>query len=140
MLVIKPIEDKMKQKDMVTQCGGTYRENALAYAAYDCEDDGETIRFPIGVCQFSLAGTKGIIDTLRSCPDVSDEEAMMIMARACTSFLHRCGFPEAAILPGGANDGLAAKLGFTVAEDGSAWLDVNKYYTGPCRGEQLVNN
>ncbi len=140
MLVIKPIEDKNRQRELVTICGGAYKETALAYAAYDCEDDGETIRFPIGVCQFSLSNATGVIDTLRTCPSVSDEEAMMIMARACTSFLHRCGFPVATILPGGADDGLAEKLGFTSAEDGTAHLDLVKYYTGPCRGEEHAKN
>ncbi len=136
MLVIKPIEDKKRQKELVALCGGTYIENALAYAAHDCEDDGETIRFPIGVCQFTLRGKDGVIDTLRACPGVEDEEAMMIMARACTAFLFRCGFTTAVVLSGGANASLLKKLGFTLAEDGTASLDVLKYYTSPCHGEQ----
>lgn len=136
MLVIKPIQDKNLQKELVTLCGGTYKENALAYAAHECEDDGETIRFPIGVCQFTLAGKEGVIDTLRPCPNIDDEEAMMIMTRACTAFLFRCGFTTAVVLSGGADASLLTKLGFTTAEDGTARLDVLKYYTSPCHGEQ----
>ncbi len=135
MLVIKPIQDKSLQEELVTLCGGTYKENALAYAAHDTEDDGETLRFPIGVCQFTLSGTDGVIDTLRACPSIVDEEAMMIMTRACTAFLFRCGFMTATVLPGGADPSLLAKLGFTPAEDGTAQLDVQKYYTSPCHGE-----
>ncbi len=137
MLVIKPIENKELQKELVTLAGGTYNANALAYAAHDCEDDGETIRFPIGVCQFTLSGKNGLIDTLRTCPGVDDEEAMMIMARACTAFLFRCGFTAAVVLKGGANESLLQKLGFTEAEDGNAHLDVLKYYTSPCHGETI---
>ncbi len=136
MLVIKPIEDKNHQKELVMLCGGTYKEFALAYAAHDCEDDGETLRFPIGVCQFSLSGKDGVIDTLKPAPDVDDEEAMMIMTRACTAFLFRCGFVRAVVIAGGADPALLRKLGFTMAEDGTATLDVLKYYTSPCHGEQ----
>ncbi len=135
MLVIKPIEDKNYQKELVTACGGTYNASALAYAAYDCEDDGETVRFPIGVCQFSLSGKAGIIDALRLCPGIEDEEAMMIMARACTSFLFRCGFTDAILTTDAADSSLAHKLGFADREDGTLYLDVQKYYTGPCHGE-----
>lgn len=135
MLVIKPIEDKVYQKELVTACGGTYNAAALAYAAYDCEDDSETIRFPIGVCQFSLMGKAGLIDTLRLCPGIEDEEAMMIMARACTSFLFRCGFTDAILTADAAESALAHKLGFSARDDGMAYLDVVKYYTGPCHGE-----
>lgn len=136
MLVIKPIDDKNFQKELVTLCGGTYKESALAYAAHDCEDDGETIRFPIGVCQFTLSGKDGVIDTLKPCPGIEDEEAMMIMTRACTAFLFRCGFTRAVVPQGGADPSLLQKLGFTASEDGTSVLDVMKYYTSPCHGEQ----
>lgn len=136
MLVIKPIENKKRQHEMVVQCGGTYIETALAYAAYDCEEnDSDAVRFPIGVCQFSLSGYTGVIDTLRAFPGVNDEEAMMIMARACTAFLYRCGFKTARLLPNAAEKSLSEKLGFLPDEDGTATLDIVKYYTGPCHGE-----
>ena len=134
MLVIKPIENKSIQKEMVETVASTYREAALAYAAYDCEEDGETVRFPIGVCQFSLSEGKGIIDTLRPFSGVDDEEALMIMARACTSFLFRCGFKTAVLLPQAAERSLANKLEFIFNEDGTADFDVFGYYTGPCHG------
>lgn len=136
MLVIKPIEDKSIQRELVAKCGGTYIDTALAYAAYDCEDDSVTVRYPIGVCQFSLSGTDGVIDTLRTCPGVEDDEAMMIMARACTAFLYRCGFVQALIPQDGADDILVKQLGFLRDESGVAHLDIVKYYTGPCHGEQ----
>jgi hypothetical protein len=136
MLVIKPIEEKTRQQEMVTACGGTYNEAALAYAAYDCEEDSETVRFPIGVCQFSLKAGTGVIDTLRSYPDVSDDEALMIMARACTSFLFRCGFKTAVLTHGATDPKLALRLEFLPADDGTSVLDVVSYYTGPCHGEK----
>ncbi len=134
MLVIKPIENKNLQKEMLLKAGKAYRETALAYAAYDCEDDGETVRFPIGVCQFSLSDGKGVIDALCPFPGVEDEEALMIMARACTSFLFRCGFKTAVLQPNAADPILANKLEFVFKEDGTAEFDVFAYYTGPCHG------
>lgn len=135
MLVIKPIENKETQKNMVKACGRKYLPSALAYVAYDCEDDGETVRFPIGVCQFTLKGGAGILDTLLPFPGVVDDEALMIMARACTSFLFRCGFSTAILTEGAAPAHLVTPLEFLKQPDGTAVFDVQKYYTSPCHGE-----
>lgn len=133
MLVIKPIEDKAQQRELVLRCGGKYSENALAYLANDCEADGETIRHPIGVCQFTLCGTEGVIDLLRCLPCIDDREALMIMARAAMSFLSRCGFSAAVIADGAAAPDLIRALGFRDGGDGRMTINLAAFYAGPCR-------
>lgn len=129
MLAIKPIEDKAVQEHFVTLCGGTYIESDFAYLANECEEDGKTVRFPIGVCQFSLKGDRGEFHDLRTCPGVEDEEGMMIMARAAMSFLFRCGIPTLTAADGCADPALLKKLGFVAGEDGKLTFDLQKFYT-----------
>ena len=129
MLAIKPIEDKRVQEHFVTLCGGTYMESDFAYLANECEEDGQSVRFPIGVCQFSLKGDTGTFHDLRSCPGVEDEEGMMIMARAAMSFLFRCGIPTLTAVDGCGDPALLKKLGFTEDEKGGYIFDLQKFYT-----------
>ena len=133
MLVIKPIQEKTLQRDMVLRCGGAYDEAALAYIANECADDGETILHPIGICQFSLHGEAGVIDVLRCVPGVCDAEALMIMARAAMSFLVRCAFQTAVILPDAAPPELAGALGFRKNPEGQMAIDLQAFYESPCR-------
>ena len=129
MLVIKPLEDKAAQAHFVTLCGGTYRESDFAYLANECEEDGQTVRFPIGVCQFSLKGELGELHDLRPCPGGEDGEGMRIMARAAMSFLFRCGIPTLKATEHCADPALLKKLGFVAGEDGKMTFDLQKFYT-----------
>ena len=129
MLAIKPIEDKAVQEHFVTLCGGTYIDSDFAYLANECEEDGKTVRFPIGVCQFSLKGDRGEFHDLRTCPGVEDEVGMRIRARAAMSFLFRCGIPTLTATDGCADPALLKKLGFVADEDGKLTFDLQKFYT-----------
>lgn len=133
MLVIKPIQDKEIQKKLVTDCGGTYDAAAFAYLANECEEDGETVRYPIGGCQFAICGEeRGTCSLLRTLPGVQDDEGLMIMARAAASFLFRCGVRYLTLLPGAADATIAAKLGFFPAENGAFEMDLLRYFSTPC--------
>ena len=139
MLVIKPIQDKNTQKAIVEACGGVYLADALAYGAYDCEDDGETVRTLLGACQFSLLADCGSIGFLRAAPGVNDAEALMIMARAAMSFLFRCGYPRAVLEAGAADDALADALNFTPDADGVRAIDLPRFYESPCHYQAEVS-
>jgi len=136
MLVIKPIQDKSEQEKLVKACGGVYAENSFAYSACDCTDDAQTTRFTIGVCQFAIQNDTGVISLLRCMDGVEDEEALMIMTRAATGFLSRCGVRYAVIHPDAADARLCEKLGFYRQEDSSWFLDIYKFYTTPCEDRQ----
>lgn len=132
MLVIKPIQDKETQRQWILSCGGEYDPAAFAYMANECADDGETVLHPIGGCQFAIHGENGVISLLRCLPDIQDDEALMIMMRAATSFLFRCGIRNVIILPESAEQTLIRRLGFTQNKNGAWSLDLLRYYTSPC--------
>lgn len=139
MLAIKPIQEKSFQEEFVIRCGGKYDLSSFAYIANECTDDGEKILYPIGGCQFAIRGEKGEISLLRCLPEVDDEEALIIMMRAATNFLFRCGIRYVVILPDAAEDALIRKLGFRADESGALTLDILQYYATPCSQREKNN-
>jgi len=139
MLAIKPIQEKKFQQVFITQCGGQYDLSSFAYIANECTADGEKILYPIGGCQFAIRGEKGEISLLRCLPDIEDEEALIIMMRAATNFLFRCGIRFVNILPDAADAALIRKLGFRSEENGALSLDLLQYYATPCNQREKLN-
>lgn len=142
MLAIKPIQEKAFQEEYITRCGGKFDAASFAYIANECTDDGETILYPIGGCQFAIRGKNGDlgeISLLRCLPGVQDEEALIIMMRAATNFLFRCGLRFVTILPDAAERDLIIKLGFRENEDGALMLDLHQYYATPCSERAKIN-
>ncbi len=137
MLVVKPIQEKADQEHLVTACGGHYDADALAYAAYDCAEDAETVHALLGVCQFSLRRGYGAISALLPAPGTDDTEALTIMARAAAYFLYRCGYPKAVLQEGAASSVLSESLGFRADGHGTLTLDLERFYNSPCRARQL---
>ena len=136
MLVIKPIQKKAVQERLVTACGGRYNADALAYAAYDCADDAETVRALLGVCQFSLRRGYGAITALLPAPGTDDTEAMTIMARTAAFFLYRCGYPKAVLEDGAADPALVKSLGFRRDAQKRNALDLEHFYNSPCHARE----
>ena len=132
MLVIRPIQEKTLQNELTERCGAVYDADSLAYAAYDCEDDGESVRALLGVCQFAFRSGYGSINALRPAPDTSDREALMIMARTAMNFLYRCGYPRAVMEDGAADTELTDSLGFRCDDDGKNAIDLIEFYKSPC--------
>ena len=133
MLVVKPVQNKTVQRELIESCGGKYEEASLAYAACDCEDnETQKLRHIIGACQFRMDHGRGMINLLRTMPGVTDDEAMIIMARTAMNFLYRCEIQTAEILPGAADVSLIEKLGFRADENGAFLIDLKKFFFSPC--------
>lgn len=111
MLVIKPVQEKEKQKDICKKCGVQYLPECFAYSAV--VDDILT-----GVCQFSMIKGYGEMFTLRCVPDISDDEALFIMARAMMSFVEKCGVTEVICYKDSADEALIKQLGFKETDSG----------------------
>ncbi len=123
MLTVLPIQSKETQKELCFLCGVEFIENAFAYRA----DDGDFI----GICQFYFKENNGYIENLTYAPNVSDWEAMIIMLRAAMSFMYRCGI-GIVYLSSSTNDDLIKKSGFLKADNGTYYIDVQKFYGGSC--------
>ena len=138
MLVIKPIQEKDVQKKLAEKCGCKYEESAFAYAARECESDGETVKYTIGICQFTLCNGEGQIISIRTVPGVEDDEALMIMTRTVMNFMFRCEVPVAEMLPDAADDALKDKLGFVLGKDGRRTIDLALFYESPCHYNETL--
>lgn len=130
MLLVKPIVDKSLHNSLCELCGSEFKKDSYAYFAADTNEDGTKINYVIGICQFSLHNGENIINDLAYAPDVEDEEAMLIMARAVMNFMYRCDVKRVFISEN-ADDAFIRKLGFT-AKDGKYSLDLEEFYKSPC--------
>lgn len=128
MLIIKPIQDKALQEKICTFCNIPFRADALANFAAEGDDETyEPVRL-LGICQFSAGGT---LYDLAPAPEVEDEEALQIMAKASMNFIYRCGCKVLLLTPDACPEALAKKLGFQKKEDGIFSADLEKMY-GSC--------
>ncbi|MBQ9510089.1 MAG: hypothetical protein IJR55_00065 [Clostridia bacterium] len=123
MLEIKPIQEKEEQKRLCDMCGAEYKEN---YFAYGASVDGE----PVGICQFYIKGNYGHIFDLKNVKDVSDTEALFIMARGVLNFIDLAGAHEA--FYDGEDSPLIHAVGFG-EKDGKLYMDLGKFFAAPCK-------
>lgn len=140
MLVIKPLPNREIQKKLSEQCNGMYLENALAYIAMDCEEDGETLKSVIGICQFSFWNGDASMHQLACIPGVQDEEALMIMARTAMNFLFRCGIRKLTVSEQDVPAALLEKLDFRKQSDGLYFMDLVLFYQSPCHYQPDLTN
>ena len=129
MLHIIPIQTKDEQKALAEAFGDRFDERALAYLAVEEGESGE--RKPRGFMQFLLGEDGADVLCLREAADSDDLEAMMILARAAFSFVHRVGIGEVCAEKDAVDAALAAALGMK-DEDGGWRLDLVRYFATPC--------
>lgn len=85
MLVIKPIESKEEQKEILSLCHIEYKEDLFAYKAYD---NGSLL----AAAQFDIKGEVAELDAMRQAEGTKEDfEGMFILGRAVLNFLDLCG-------------------------------------------------
>ena len=123
MLIIKPVQDKARQRLLCEQCGVLYREETLCYQAYLGEGPDDEDPF-LGICQFDL-GEIGCIRDLKNAEGVDDEEALFIMGRQTLNFMDLTGTHEAVFdADADADEHLIKWLGFR-QRDGVWYYDLH---------------
>lgn len=129
MLHIIPIQTKDEQKALAEAFGERFDERALAYLAVEEGENGE--RKPLGFMQFLLGEDGADVLCLREAADSDDLEAMMILARAAFSFIHRIGLREIVAPKTAVDEKLARAL--SLSDCGDCWrLDLLRYFAMPC--------
>lgn len=129
MLKILPIQSKTEQEAFCARCGVKYRADLLAYAA--TVDD-----VLVGVCQFTLKDTGGVLYDLAPVPGTQpDKEALFIMGRAALNFIDLCGVHQAVFDgdPAVTGEQLLHAIGFRPAADGKLHMDLTDFFTSPCQ-------
>ncbi len=132
MLVIKPVADVAIAEALCCEIGETYIKDSFTYFAADTDEIGEKINYIIGVCSFTMRSAHNEIVLLKSAPNVDDEEALIIMARAVMNFMYRCEVKTVTADENGVSERLLDKLGFT-KENGKFTLNLEEYYKAPCK-------
>lgn len=124
MLTVLPIQTKEMQRELCTECGVEFLEDAFAYRA----DDEKFI----GICQFTFKNECGYIENLVYAPNMEDSEAMIIMLRATMSFMHRCGLKCSVMRENATVDSLLKLSGYFKNENEELFIDLDKFYGAKC--------
>ena len=124
MLSVLPIQSKEAQKELCELCDIEFDEACFAYRA----DDGAFL----GVCQFKFVNDSGIIKGFKTAPNISDDEAMIIMLRTAMNFMHRCGIKLSFFEEGCSTQHLVDISGYRKNENGVYSIDLDKFYISPC--------
>ncbi len=128
MLKIKPIQEKTMQKYYAELCGVPYREDCLAYSAFLHDAF-------IGISQFRLTDTYGIIEDLVTLPTLKDSEALFIMGRQTMNWIDLLGIHTCRLRIAGCPVNVTKALGFTAPpEDGYTSVEMAGMFDGHCRG------
>lgn len=133
MLLITPIQDEKYHIELAKRCGFTAVPFSLAYLAANADEKTHEIISEIGICEFTIHNDEGTITALASLPDVSDDEALMIMARTAMSFINRCGIKNAHFAQGAAKHDMMKSLGFRCGDNNVFSIDLDEFYKSPCR-------
>lgn len=125
MLIVKPIEDKIAQKEMCEACGAVYDAELLACSAHVGDD-------LVGICQFEFHDGKAIIHDIRQKPGIDDFEAMFIMTRGALNFIDLCGYHVACCNSDAGDDTLIRAAGFKEIRSGYFEIDLTDAFTSKC--------
>lgn len=135
MLKVLPIQSKEEQERICRLCGVEYKADLLAYGA---ESDGELA----GVCQFKLTGEGGIIYDLAAAKDFNGNifEALFVMGRGTLNFIDLCGIHRAFFDGETDDEGLIRAIGFTKNDAGRFEVNLEGFFTDPCKHHPMPKN
>lgn len=131
MFAVKPLENRSIQEELCKTLSTKYIENSLAYFAADLSEDGSSILGIIGILQFRINGNFGEILTLIPAPGKENDEAMIIMLRACMSFMWRSGIKRMTMNESAGPDSVLSRSGLPKKED-TYFVDLDKFFHSPC--------
>ena len=123
MLKITPVGDKELQKQYCEAAGVTHDADQMCFAAYD------DAVFRCGSL-FRIVGKCCVIYDIKLIDGIEDYLAVYLLAKAPLSFCERIGIMEAWYEA--EDKELAKKLEF-VEKDGKYTLDLEGYFTTPCK-------
>ncbi len=130
MFKISPIQDKEVQKKYACLTSSSYREDFFAYAMTDYES-GELM----AISQFEIAGEDAYISDIKSVPNLSDFEAMFILARQTMNFIDSCGVHKIRASHETAEKRLLIAAGFKETVGGFT-VNTEGMFDGHCTGHE----
>ena len=131
MFAVKPLPDKEAQKSICEMLGITFIEDSYAYFAADLNDDGTAICELIGLLQFKMNDETGEILSLTPFPGKQEDEAMIIMERACMSLMWRSGMKQMIMKETAGPEAVLSRSGLP-KKDGCYTVDLDAFFDSPC--------
>ena len=137
MLKVLPIQSKAEQESICKRCGVVYKPELLAYSA---DYDGTLA----GVCQFKLTAEGGILYDIAAASDYEGDtfEPLFVMGRGTLNFIDLCGVHRA-FFDGECSEndeGLIRAIGFTKNENGRYEVNLEGFFTDPCKHHPMTKN
>lgn len=130
MLEILPIQNKNDQKKICESLGVEFSYDMLAYSA---RYDGQMC----GLCQFKMTKKGGSLFSLTCASTLPEEitefQVLFTLGRAALNFIDLCGVHKAYFDGKTKDDHLLTEIGFTHAEDGEYFIDLEGFFTSPCK-------
>ncbi|MCI9450058.1 MAG: hypothetical protein HFE30_07395 [Clostridiales bacterium] len=133
MLAVKPVHDESLCAELCALCNVLHKDGSFMYFAADVDASSIHINHIIGICLFRMKDGKNEIEVLKAAPGISDDDALIIMARTVMNFMYRCEAERVVLLRGGVSENLIDKLGFSEDSDGVLSIDLKKFYISPCK-------
>ena len=126
MFKVTPVAEKSEQMRLCGLCGVKFRDDYLAYGAYEEEK-------VLGVCQFAIRKNSGYISEVAFASGTHDYEAVFILGRAAMNFIDLSGAHEAYYE--GENSPFVASLGF-MPRDGKLYMNLSAFFANPCKNKK----
>ena len=131
MFQVQPVRSRELQAQIadVLQC--KFYPDTYAFFAGELDEDNTTITSLIGMCQFTYAPEKAVIQSIAFPEACAKDEAVFIMVRTVMNFIYRAGIPVISAEDDAADESFIKSLGFRRHDD--EWqIDLKKFYRSPC--------
>ena len=137
MLEILPIQNKNEQKKICELFGIEYSHDMLAYSA---RYDGHMC----GICQFKMTNRGGSIFSLTCTKDLPKEitefQVLFTLGRAALNFIDLCGIHKAYYDGKEKDHDLLCEIGFSKKDNGDYFIDLEGFFTAPCKCHPTKEN
>ena len=128
MFKIEPVRDKSRQKELCRLFSIEFYPDNFAYYMFDCDS-----LEPMGMSQFEINESGGVISHIKEIEGKEDFEAMFILGRSTMSFIESCGVTSCYALEKGSDARLLSAIGFkTDVGDGRLFCDLTGMFDGNC--------
>ena len=131
MFQVQPVRSRELQAQIadILQC--RFHPDTYAFFAGELDEDNTTITSLIGMCQFTYAPEKAVIQSIAYPAASAKDEAVFIMVRTVLNFVYRAGIPVIAAADNCADETFLKSLGFR-RHDNEWRIDLKKFYRSPC--------
>jgi len=132
MFKVQPVHSPELGAALAEALGGDMIPNTFSFCALELEDDMESVRYPIALCQFSFTPEAAVISSLLVRNGSENDEAVTVLVRSVMSWLYRAEIPVVYFADGAAEEDKIKSYSFRRDDSGRYAVDLKKFYRSPC--------